>query len=203
MIHVRIDRPMREHDVGVFGGEESCHRVNMRVSHLGRAVDLAEEPGARTEDAAGHLTLGGADACHLVQRLPGDAALAAREVNDGYFVTQGHIPRQRAAAARFGIVWVPADTHDLQMCRVGRDRQCKRRKGARGDCGRALDETATIEVVFRHGPSLAIPLNPATSPPVGAYNLGRNKHDTQDECSHRRHCLSPLHRCRISEHAAI
>src|SRR6266702_1268818 len=132
-----------------------------------------------------------------------DAALAAREVNDGYFVTQGHIPRQRAAAARFGIVWVPADTHDLQTCRVGRDRQCKRRKGARGDGGRALDETATIEVVFRHGPSLAIPLNPATSPPVGAYNLGRNKHDTQDECSHRRHCLSPLHRCRISEHAAI
>ena len=53
-----------------------------------------------------------------------DAALAAREVNDGYFVTQGHIPRQRAAAARFGIVWVPAATVVERLMKLRRSRSC-------------------------------------------------------------------------------
>src|SRR5947209_13649085 len=114
MIHVGIDRPVREHDVWVLGGEETRHRVYVPVCQLRGAIDLTEELGTGTDDAAGRLALCRPDPRRFVQRLAGDAALAAREIDDGYGVAAGRVAGQRTTAARLRIVGVPADADDFQ-----------------------------------------------------------------------------------------
>src|SRR5256885_16399582 len=69
MVHVRVHRPVREHHVGIGGGEDSTHRVYLRSGHFGGAVDLAEGRWLRADDLAGGLTLGGANLRRFLQRL--------------------------------------------------------------------------------------------------------------------------------------
>ena len=120
----------------MLGGEESPHRVYLRVGHFGRAVDLAEERGLRAHDPAGSLALGGADRRRFVQRLAGDAALATRQINDGHRMPEGRVTRQRPAAPRLRIVRMPADTHDGQARRVGPAWRCHQRQRVRSHHGR-------------------------------------------------------------------
>src|SRR2546426_12741273 len=82
MIHVCVHWPVREHHVGIVGGEESPHRVHLRLSHLGRAVDLAEEHRLRAYDLAGGLALGGTNLRRFVYltraRAPRNAPASRR-----------------------------------------------------------------------------------------------------------------------------
>ena len=119
MIHVCVHWTVREHHVGIVGGEESPHRVHLRLSHLGRAVDLAEEHRLRAYDLAGGLALGGTNLRRFVQRLAGDAALATREIDDRHRVPERRVTRQRPAAPRLWIVRMRADTNDCQARRAG------------------------------------------------------------------------------------
>src|SRR5438876_12231357 len=119
MIHVRVHWPVREDQVGILGGEESGHRVHVRLGYFGRAVDLAEELRLRAEDLAGGLALGGTNRRRFVQRVSGDAALATREIDDRHRVPQCRVTCQRPAAPRLWIVRMPADTNDGQARRAG------------------------------------------------------------------------------------
>src|SRR3989475_9426875 len=99
VIHRRFDRPLHEHDVWVLGGEETRHRVYVPVCQLRGAIDLTEELGTGTDDAAGRLALCRPDPRRFVQRLAGDAALAAREIDDGYGGGPGPATGQRTTPA--------------------------------------------------------------------------------------------------------
>jgi hypothetical protein len=118
MVHVRVDRPVREDDVRLLRRDELRHRVDMCVGQFGRAIDLTEVARSRAEDPARRLRLGSANPRGVGERLPFDAALAAREVEDRHGVAGRRIAGERAAAAGFRIVGMPADADDRQSRRA-------------------------------------------------------------------------------------
>src|SRR5213078_301650 len=87
--------------------------------HFGSAVNLAEERRLRADDLAGGLTLGGANLRRFLQRLAGDAALAAREIEDRHRVPECRVTRQRPAAPGLRVVRMRADTTTIRRVASG------------------------------------------------------------------------------------
>ena len=118
MVHVRVNGPVREHHVGVFGGQEFRHRVHVRLVQLGGAIDLAKENRLRAHDFASGFALVGANLCGFVQGFARDAALAAGEINDRHGVAELRVTRQGSGAPGFRIIRVAAHTNDLELARI-------------------------------------------------------------------------------------
>src|SRR5207237_1298525 len=80
----------------------------------------AEENRLRAHDFAGGFALGRPNPGGFIQRFAGDAALAAREINDGQRMAEFRVTRQRSGATRLGVVRMPAHTNDLELARSAR-----------------------------------------------------------------------------------
>ena len=128
MVHVRVNGPVREHHVGVFGGQEFRHRVHVRLVQLGGAIDLAKENRLRAHDFASGFALRGTNPGGFIQRLAGDTAFAAGEINDRHGVAELRVTRQRSGAPGFRIVRMPAHTNYLELaCHAGLAFGCRER----------------------------------------------------------------------------
>src|ERR1039458_4344553 len=108
VVQVRIDRPLRKQNVGIFGEDQLAQRFRGVAVHHGGAVDLAGEDRLGPQDPAGGLALGRSNGGGFVVRLARNARLSACEINDRDAGPQRRIARQRAATPGFGIVRMAA-----------------------------------------------------------------------------------------------
>jgi len=78
VIHVRVDRPMRENDVRIFFGEQFGHAIDMRFGDRSIAVDLAEENRFGADNLARGFAFRRPNPRRFVQTFVANAAFAAR-----------------------------------------------------------------------------------------------------------------------------
>ena len=133
---VMVDGPLREDDVGLFGGKEAREAIVVRRIDNGLPVDLVGERGAGFQDLAGILRFGGADARTTVEARGAAESLAAIEIEQNDLVAQRRVAGDGAGTAAFRIARMSAGDDDLQ-----RFRGSLREQGRGG----AREETAARE----------------------------------------------------------
>ena len=99
MIAVRVDRPVRENQVGLLGFQHLAKVIVPARAHLGAAIDLTGEDRSGLQDLAGFVTLGGANHRGLLMTLALDSRLAPRQIEGHNLVPKVGVPRHRSAAA--------------------------------------------------------------------------------------------------------
>lgn len=156
VVAVRVNGPMREHNIGMFGLEDLSKIIVARAIQLGVAVNLTGEKRTRFQYFAGLPAFRCPDCGSLLQRCSLYAGLAASEVEDRDFMSLIGVERDGAAASGFGIIRVASHDDDLQLSarsltrgvRISNGKCCPKRSYQKGRASKHVSACDFFQGIF-------------------------------------------------------
>ncbi len=118
-----IDRPLREYDVGLLGGDDLREGLVVLIVYDGASVVLICEGGVGFQDAACFDGFGGSDFRTMAESGGSAIAFASVQIEQSYLMAEIGVAGDGSRAATFGISGMASGDDDLQSLRRGSQRQ--------------------------------------------------------------------------------